>query len=98
MNLAAFRSGCDMIFKNSTTMKAQKYLRLALLAIPAVSGLLTLSCNEKLPVYVAPTNILSLYVSKVEELNDRQAPPGHQAVHIQLTGENIFDEVFQDSV
>ncbi|HTK81806.1 MAG TPA: hypothetical protein VL633_05900 [Bacteroidota bacterium] len=79
-------------------MTIKKYLRRALFAIPAVAGFLSLSCNEKLPVYVAPTNILSLYVSKVEQLNDRQAPPGHQAVHIQLTGENIFDEVFQDSV
>jgi hypothetical protein len=61
-------------------------------------GLASLSCEEKLPVYVAPANILSLRVSKVEQLSDRQAPPGHQAVHIQLVGENIFDEVFQDSV
>src|SRR5438477_7701307 len=59
---------------------------------------ISLSCNEKLPVYVAPTKILSLRVAKVEQLNDRQAPPGYQAVHFQLVGENIFDEVFQDSV
>jgi hypothetical protein len=56
------------------------------------------SCDEKLPVYVEPKNILSLRVAKVEQLSDRQAPPDHQAVHIQLVGENIFDEVFQDSI
>src|SRR5437867_7579523 len=61
-------------------------------------GAISITCNEKLPVYVAPTKILSLRVAKVEQLNDRQAPPEHQAVRIQLVGENIFDEVFQDSV
>src|ERR1043166_8617689 len=61
-------------------------------------GEISLSCNERLPVYVAPANIFSLRVAKIEQLNDRQAPPKHQAVHIQLIGENIFDEVFQDSV
>jgi hypothetical protein len=57
-----------------------------------------LSCDEKLPVYVEPTNFLSLRVSKIEQLNDRQAPPGHQAVHLQIVGENTYDEVFEDSV
>ena len=72
--------------------------RLPVAVISFVLGIAALSCEEKLPVYVEPTNILSLRVSKVEQLNDRQAPPGRQAVHIQLVGENIFDEVFQDSV
>ena len=57
-------------------------------------ALASFSCDEKLPVYVEPKNILSLRVSKVEQLSDRQAPPEHQGVHIQLVGENIFDEVF----
>ncbi len=61
-------------------------------------AIFSLSCDEKLPVYVQPTNILSLRVAKIEQLNDRQAPPGQQAVHIKLIGENIHDEVFQDSV
>src|SRR5260221_10912507 len=72
--------------------------RVALPFLCLVWGEISLSCNEKLPVYVAPTQILSLRVAKVEQLNDRQAPPEHQAVHIQLIGENIFDEVFLDSV
>jgi hypothetical protein len=66
--------------------------------VACVLVLAALSCQEKLPVYAVPTNILSLRVSKVEQLSDRQAPPGRQAVHIQLVGENIFDEVFQDSI
>ena len=61
-------------------------------------AMISLSCDEKLPVYVPPTNILSLHVAKVAQLNDRQAPPDHQAVHIQLLGENIYEEVYLDSV
>ena len=38
-------------------------------------ALASFSCDEKLPVYVEPKNILSLRVSKVEQLSDRQAPP-----------------------
>ena len=61
-------------------------------------GMFSLSCKESLPVYVAPTNILAVNVVKMEQLNDHVAPPGNQMVKIVFTCENIFDEVFQDSV
>lgn len=57
-----------------------------------------LSCNESLPVYEPPRDVLALTVSQVEQMNDRIAPPGRQAVHIVIDGENIHDEVFLDSV
>lgn len=61
--------------------------------------LLGLSCNESLPVYSPPTNILALRVSTIEQLSDRAAPPpSRQAVRIVFTGQNIHDEVFQDSI
>lgn len=58
---------------------------------------LSLTCNESLPVYQAPANVLSLNVTTVEQLNDHISPPTHPLVHIVLTGENIFDEVMLDS-
>ncbi len=64
----------------------------------ALAALVSLSCNEKLPVYVEPTNILALKVTRTEQLNDRAAPPGNQMERIVFSCENIFDEVFQDSV
>lgn len=65
-----------------------------------ITGLaaLSLTCKESLPQYVEPTNILSVKVTTIEQLNDRIAPPGRQVVRIVLTGENIHDEVFQDVV
>jgi len=69
-----------------------------LLASVALSALLSLSCEESLPSYVAPTNVLALRVASVDQLNDHLAPPGNQAVHIVIVGENIHDEVFQDTV
>jgi predicted component of type VI protein secretion system len=74
-------------------MKCNPYALLGVLA-----SLLSLSCQESLPTYVAPTNVLALRVSSVEQLNDHLAPPGRQAVHIVIVGENIHDEVFQDTV
>ncbi len=70
------------------------------LCFAAIIGLFffSLSCNETLPVYTSPTNILAINVTTIEQLGDRAAPPGHQAVRIDVTGKNIFDEVFQDSV
>lgn len=55
-------------------------------------------CDESLPEYVAPTNVLAVNVTLVEQLPDRIARPGKQMVHIRLVGENVFDEVFQDEV
>ena len=56
------------------------------------------SCDESLPVYVPPSNVLKMTISRVEQLNDRVAPPGKQSVRIDLTGQNVFTDVFYDSV
>ncbi|MBI3193081.1 MAG: hypothetical protein HYZ34_01285 [Ignavibacteriae bacterium] len=58
----------------------------------------SLSCKEELPVYVQPANVFSVQVELVEQLPDRVAPPGAQMVRLKLVGENIYDEVFFDSV
>lgn len=60
--------------------------------------LLVEGCKEALPVYSAPTNILALTVSSIEQLTDRHAPPNHQMVRIIISCENTHDEVFYDSV
>jgi hypothetical protein len=60
--------------------------------------LVSMSCHEMLPVYVSPDHLLSLKITQAEQLDDRIAPPYHQAVRIVLTGENIYDDVFYDSV
>ena len=67
-------------------------------AFIAAAALWSLSCHETLPVYVEPTNILALKVTRMEQLNDHAAPPGNQMERIVFSCENIFDEVFQDSV
>ncbi len=61
-------------------------------------ALLSLTCNETLPVYQQPQNVLSLSVTKIEQVNDHISPPTRPLVHIVLTGENTFDEVMLDSV
>ena len=66
--------------------------------IVGIFSLLSFSCEELLPVYTFPTNVLAININTIEQLNDHQAPPGAQSVRIILTGENIFDEVFLDSV
>jgi hypothetical protein len=63
-----------------------------------VFAFFSLTCKESLPVYVVPQNIISFNVVSVEQLSDRISPPDHQTVHFVFVGENIFDEVFQDSV
>jgi hypothetical protein len=63
-----------------------------------VAALYALSCKEELPTYVAPQNVLALSVTTIEQLSDHVAPPEAQVVHLVLTGENVFDEVFMDSV
>ncbi|HUL43005.1 MAG TPA: hypothetical protein VLY03_01470 [Bacteroidota bacterium] len=60
--------------------------------------LLNLSCKESLPTYVAPTNVLSLSVGSIEQLNDHLAPPGNQKIQLTIDGANTFNEVFEDTV
>lgn len=59
---------------------------------------LSLSCNEALPVYLSPENVLTIRMSEMEQLDDRHAPPENQVVHLEVAAENIFDEPFLDSV
>lgn len=69
-----------------------KYAPIALLV------LLSFSCEESLPVYILPNKVIEIKVTKVEQLNDHLAPPNRPLVHIVIQGENIYDEVFWDSV
>ena len=69
---------------------------LALCIVAVLFG--SLSCDETLPAYVAPTNFLALKVETVQTLNAHVAPPGEQLVRIVCSCANIFDEVFQDSI
>jgi hypothetical protein len=56
------------------------------------------SCKESLPTHIPPQHVVDIKVSDVEQYNDHQAPPGRQRMHFVIIGENIFDEVFWDSV
>lgn len=67
------------------------------LAYAAIT-LVSLSCKESLPTYVPPQHVLSISVSSIQQLNDHIAPPGHQEVQLTISGENTFDEVFEDTV
>lgn len=58
----------------------------------------TFSCKESLPTYVSPDKVIALSVARIEQLNDHLAPPNRPLVRIVLQGENIYDEVFWDSV
>ena len=60
-------------------------------------AVLSLTCNESLPTYTFPDNVLSMQITLIEQLSNRVARPGHQMVHLVLTGQNRFDEVFYDS-
>src|SRR5579862_831957 len=71
--------------------------RLPGLFLSILLAIVSFRCDESLPVTVYPTNVLSIQITKVEQLPDRVAIPGKQIVHIQLTGENTFDDVFQDT-
>ena len=77
---------------NRTKLKAAGYALLAILS------LFSLTCQESLPTYVFPANIMSFDVKTIEQLSNRIARPGHQLVHMVLIGKNTFDEVFEDSV
>ena len=63
-----------------------------------ILGLMLSTCEESLPVYKFPDRILSLQITKTEQLSDQIAVPGKQMVHFQVTGQNIFDDIFQDQV
>lgn len=84
-----------MIDRNLTQ---KHYMQILVVLVFFVVALFGLSCKESLPVYTAPTNILALKVSTIEQLNDHAAPPGNQMVRIVFSCENIYEEVFQDSV
>src|SRR5258706_5260245 len=89
-NPAGFLSECGMNSKGLNSVG-----RCLLIAFAALAPL---SCKESLPTYVFPTHIMSLKVATIEQLSNRLARPGHQAVHMVLVGRNTFDEVFEDSV
>jgi hypothetical protein len=74
------------------------YNNIILACCVAAAVFFSLSCNETLPAYVAPKNFLALKVETVQTLNAHVAPPGEQMVRIVVSCENIFDEVFQDTV
>ncbi|MBI1804630.1 MAG: hypothetical protein HY033_08650 [Ignavibacteriae bacterium] len=76
---------------NLPLKRIAEYLVLGLCAV------FSITCNESLPTYVFPQNVLAMNVTLVEQLSNRLARPGHQMVHLVLTGKNIFDEVFYDS-
>ncbi len=75
-----------------------RILRIVRAAVYLAASALSLSCQESLPTYVFPSNIMSFRVGTVEQLSNRLARPGHQAVHMVLVARNTFDEVFEDSV
>jgi hypothetical protein len=77
---------------------SRRVRRIGRCVLAAVFALLSLTCRESLPTYVFPSNIMSFEVGTVEQLSNRLARPGHQAVHMVLVGRNTFDEVFEDSV
>ena len=64
-----------------------------------VFAMFSITCDEALPTYVAPKNVLSVHLETAEQLSDRVAPsPYHSMVRVRLTAENTFDEVFFDTV
>ncbi len=71
--------------------------RIVLLLV-VVAMLSSLSCEESLPTYVAPSQVLTASVEKAEQLSDRIAPPGRQMMRIKIVVENVYDEVFYDTV
>lgn len=81
-------------------MSSERYAAAAMIRVVLfVAALMAgLGCDENLPVYEEPQNVLQLRVVEVEQLNDHVAPPGHQAVRIVLRGTNVYDEPFLDTV
>lgn len=68
------------------------------LAAAALCALLFFGCDETLPVHTFPDKVLSMEVTIAEQLPDHIAIPGRQMVHVRLTGENTYTDVFQDQV
>lgn len=66
--------------------------------ITALLSFFTMSCEESLPIYTPPANVLMMKVDVAEQLADALAPPGRQMVRLKLIGENVYDEVFYDSI
>ncbi len=58
----------------------------------------SLSCNETLPDYHSPGNVLAVSTYSYEQLNDHIAPPNRPLVHFVVMCQNVHDEVFWDSV
>jgi hypothetical protein len=77
-------------------MRVIKRLFGLLLFCMAIFGCLT--CNESLPDYHSPGNVLAVRTSTYEQLNDHIAPPNHPLVHFVVLCQNVHDEVFWDSV
>ncbi len=78
-------------------MKCKLYFNLLLIFLLTLS-ILSISCKESLPVYVPRNKVIAIRVSKIEQLNDHIAPPNRPMVHLVIQGENIYDEIFWDSV
>ena len=83
-----------IIIQNGFTLLWKKWMLLPIFLLAFIS----ITCQESLPTYVAPTKVLSVNVETVEQLSDRLAPPEHQEVRFKLLGENVFTEVFYDTV
>ena len=72
--------------------------KITFIFVVILCALISLTCDESLPTRIFPDRVLAVEVSFVEQLPDREALPGSQLVHTRLTGENVYDEVFQDPV
>src|SRR5437660_9952088 len=75
--LWAFGMNC-----NRTKLEAAGYALLAILS------LFSLTCQESLPTYVFPANIMSFDVKTIEQLRNPIARPSHELVHVDRTGTN----------
>src|SRR2546425_1225761 len=53
-------------------------------AVPALPRFFPLTCQDSLPTYAVPANIMSFEVKTIEQLSNRIAPPGRQLVHMVL--------------
>ncbi len=73
-------------------------VRLLLLMFTGAAAFISLSCNETLPSYRTPGNVLSVSLASYEQLNDHVAPPTSPLVHLVVQCRNIHDETFWDSV
>ena len=80
-------------------MKCKKLFQIISLFVVVIVGLIAFSsCDEMLPTYHFPQNVISANFSEVEQMSIRIAPPGYQKVYLVLEIENTYDDVFYDSV